>query len=131
MIFRISYDFHAKNSWKTKQCFCSDNKGDDIEKVWEKDPEMYGIRRSNRKRPSTDSKPPKLVPQVKSSPKKSSSKKAAPVTSSSRKRKISTEDDDDEESSSEEEVARYIFIYFFGFQRSYIFIIYFYRVKFH
>lgn len=75
-------------------------------KLYEKDPELYGIRRSNRKRPSTESKPPKLVPQVsKPSKKSSSSSKKPSAPGSSRKRKLSSDDDDDE-SSSDEEVTR-------------------------
>lgn len=71
-----------------------------IKKLWETDPDLFGIRRSSRQKDVVDSKPPKLQPQVKRSSKPP--KKVTP-----KKRKLSSDEND----SSDEEVTRYANIF--------------------
>jgi len=81
------------------------------EKLWENDPELYGIRRSNR--PRYEPRPPKLERQESSSGghkrKSSNSKSHSPSQGKVKRRKVSSEDDD----SSDEEHTRY-FLNFLG-----------------
>jgi hypothetical protein len=90
ILFFLGYSDSRKRKHKSKQ-----------EKLWEDNPELYGIRRSNR--PRVDPKPPKLESQVGHKRKLSKKHGAGKV----KRRKFSTGDD-----SSDEENSRFDFMNF-------------------